>query len=293
LDNSEFSVIIPTYYRPDCLVDLFESISKQTLKPLEVIVVDDTPISIIKVKCEEYEAKFEVGGIELVYIKNPKDRSIAIARNIGIDRSKGGLIMFLDSDAVLFPDYMEKILDVFREYRNVVGVQGWRVEPRMTKDNSLMRSSRSVYRSFFRLQRHVRNSCKFAEYPYVLTKVINCEYLKGSNLTVKRDIMSFFRFDENLKKYSYLEDLLLSYSIHRLYPNSLYITPYAKYIHKTSEEGRMEKTEESKHLRQCRKYVLIRLFGAKGSFIYCWQTIGILIFHLIRKAGISQRKLRE
>lgn len=59
-------------------------------------------------------------------------------------------------------------------------------------------------------------------------------------MAFRREILRQFKFDESLKGYSYMEDLLLSHSIHKKYPNSLYITPYAKCIHKVSREGRTE-----------------------------------------------------
>jgi glycosyltransferase involved in cell wall biosynthesis len=52
------SVIIPTYYRPKDLSELFESLLKQTVKPLEVIVVDDTPSNIIEELCAKHRDKF-------------------------------------------------------------------------------------------------------------------------------------------------------------------------------------------------------------------------------------------
>ena len=54
-DTMKVSVIVPTYYRPNDLMELLESILKQTVKPLEVIVVDDTPSTIIRDVCVEYK----------------------------------------------------------------------------------------------------------------------------------------------------------------------------------------------------------------------------------------------
>ena len=64
-----------------------------------------------------------------------------------------------------------------------------------------------------------------------LTEIINCEVLNGSNCSYKRKILEKFRFDENLKRYSYSEDHDLSYRIYRKYPRSLYQTPHAKLVH--------------------------------------------------------------
>jgi len=50
------SIVVPTYERPNDLADLFDSLLKQTVKPLEVIVVDDTTSNVIKEVCAKYRS---------------------------------------------------------------------------------------------------------------------------------------------------------------------------------------------------------------------------------------------
>jgi len=40
--------------------------------------------------------------------------------------------------------------------------------------------------------------------------------------------------------------------------------------------------ELEKHKRECRKYVLRKLFGFKGILLYYWQNIGLMILNLVR-----------
>jgi len=63
------SIVIPTYYRPKDLAELFDSLLKQTVKPLEVIVVDDTPSNIIEEICAKYRDKFESLNIKSFMLK--------------------------------------------------------------------------------------------------------------------------------------------------------------------------------------------------------------------------------
>jgi len=174
----------------------------------------------------------------------------------------GDVILFLDSDVVVYPDYLEKILKVFETKLNALGAQGWNVPKnvKLRKTNSLLKfyAFNSIKRVFL-IQHYTTDSCKYSEYPIILTKIIDCSYLQGSNMAFRREIFRQFKFDENLKGYSYMEDLLLSHLIHKKYPNCLYITPHAKCIHKVSEEGRTEMSLfESPHKRRCRKYVLTK-----------------------------------
>lgn len=267
------SVVVPTYYRAADLSELLDSLLRQTVKPLEVIIVDDTPDNTISAICQAYTIKFEKIGSKLIYFRNPKTRSLTISRNLGVKLAKGEIIMFLDSDVVLYTDYIEKILEIFRMYPTALGVQGWIAGPKIEKRGKL---SQFLNKLFF-LDHEAKDSCKFLEYPTVLTRVINCERLSGANMSYRREVFTEFRFDENLQKYCFMEDVLFSHSIFKKYPNSLFITPHAKCIHKSSESGRVERKELERLKNQHRKYVLVKLFGLKGILLYCWQSLGIKI----------------
>jgi len=292
----EVSVVIPTYYRSKDLSELFDSLLKQTVKPLEVIVVDDTPTNIIEKVCETYHDKFEELNIELIYVRSFKERSAAIARNIGVSMAKGEIILFLDSDIILYPNYIKKILEVFQKIPNSLGVQGWKIPKRVPRNSKGLMKYFTInnLKKLFLIQHFTTDSCNLFEYPLLLTKIINCESLSGSNMGFKRVIFNEFKYDENLLKYSYMEDMLLTHSIHRKYPNSLYITPNAKCIHKVSEERRIKGSIfEHPHLRVCRKYVLMKLFGIKGLLIFGWQTLGLLTLNISRKIwALTKERIR-
>jgi len=284
----QVSAVIPTYGRPEDLSKLLNSLLRQAVKPLEIIIVDDkTPTDVIKVVCEEYKAKCQRANINLIYIKNLRKRSLTVARNVGTEKARGDVILFLDSDMILYPDFIEKILDVFKQNAHAIGVQGWMVNRRKAKFYYLVQT---FYRISF-LSHHTKDSCRFFEYPNALTKVINCEWLCGGDMAFKRSIFNEFQFDENLTKYSYMEDDLFSHSIFQKYPKSLFITPHAKCIHTLSGEGRMESGELKEHKRKSRRYVLTKLFGLKGLLLYYRQNIGLLVFEGIRSIKNIRRKV--
>lgn len=278
--HSKISVVIPTYYRQFDLSELFDSILRQTINPFEVIVVDDhTPNDTIKIVCEEYKTKFEKINIDIKYIRNPGEKGITTARNIGIENASGDLILFFDSDMILYPEFIEKIIEVFKDNSNALGVQGWMIE---NKKFAKIIYFYNFFAKIFYLSHSSRNSCKFNEYPVLLTKIINCTWMSGGNMAFKRNVFSEFRFDENLTKYCYMEDKLFSHSIFKKYPNSLFITPYAKCIHKSSKSGRMPDKQLKENKLRSRKYVLTKLFDFKGLLIYYWQNIGLSIIRCMQ-----------
>jgi len=273
------SVVIPTYYRREDLAELFDSLLKQTFKPFEVIVVDDTPTEEIAVLCDTFKGQFAKQKVHLIYHKNRKKKSLSVARNVGVEKSSGDILMFFDSDVILFPDYIEKILEVFKKFPYAVGVQGWIVNIKRTKFYYI----RQVIYRIFRFSHHVKDRCKLFEYPSSLTRIVQCEALIGANFAIKREVFNELRFDENLLGYAYMEDMLFSHTLFKKHPNGLFITPYAKCIHKVSQEGRGEKKELEKHKRACRLYVLTKLFGWKGKLLYCWQNAGGLILLFFKR----------
>ncbi|HJX23088.1 MAG TPA: glycosyltransferase, partial [Candidatus Bathyarchaeia archaeon] len=58
--KSTVSVVVPTYYRPKELGDLFDSLLNQSIRPFEVVIVDDTPTKAVRNLCEDFETKFRV-----------------------------------------------------------------------------------------------------------------------------------------------------------------------------------------------------------------------------------------
>lgn len=99
-----YSIIIPVYNRIDEVDDLLSSLTRQTMTDFEVIIVEDGSTLPCRKTVEKYAGKIDVH----YYFKNNEGRSIA--RNYGIERSKGNYLIFFDSDCVIPADYFA-ILD--------------------------------------------------------------------------------------------------------------------------------------------------------------------------------------
>jgi len=281
------SVVIPTYYRSYDLFRLFESLLKQLVKPEEVLVIDDTPTTEIKHICEEYNGEFSRIGITLYYVKqHGSPRSISIARNLGAKMAHGDIVIFIDSDIMLYPDYIEKVMGVFQKNPKTVGVGGW-----FSPNTRRQISAKGIHYHFnqtlckiFALERDSRNSCKNFEYPLVLSRTIHCQWLLGGSMSLRRSVFNEFQFDENLKGYSWGEDFLFSNLIIKKYPESLLITPDARSINVCSGEARLEGKELFNLQMRNAKYILTKLWGFKGLLLFGRQHLGILFFKV--KEGI-------
>lgn len=94
-----YSVVIPTYDRPDLTRRAIESCLAQSKPPLEIIVVDDhSPVP------------FEWNGSPIVKVaRHDRNYGGGRARNTGIDLAEGEFVCFLDSDDLWMPDKLREV----------------------------------------------------------------------------------------------------------------------------------------------------------------------------------------
>jgi len=282
----EVSVIIPTYKREKDLNECLNSIIIQTNLPKEVIVVDNNNDGKTENLISNLKNEFGKHGVLLRYIKNQRENSLTAARNIGIKNSIGDIILFLDDDIILEKNYIEEILKIYEKYSKALGVQGY-ITIKPFKTISFLKLVNLFGKIFF-LGYLKKNECKVlpsisSSYPYLLDKIISCQCLSGANNSYKRLILERFKCDEKLKKYSEGEDIDLSYRIFKEHPNSLFLTPYAKCIHKVSKEGRIPQKELIYMQEVYPLYLFYKIIDQsfKNKVIYLWSRIGRLIFNTL------------
>lgn len=280
----QISVIIPTYNRPNDLKVVLNSIILQAELPKEVIIVDDSGNEDVKNVCIKAKDNLREKNIYLLYIRNKKERSLTIARNTGLQYCRADIILFLDDDVILEKNYIKEILNVYKEKANAVGVQGIISSSIAKKKCKVLNKLCKVLNKLFFSFHTEKGRCRvlpsgYNTYPYSTNGIIQCQWLSGANQSYKREILQKFKFDENLKKYAFKEDMDLSYRIFKEYPGSLYMTPYAKLIHNESETGRIS-NKELIYMRQV--YTFYFFYKnidqtLKNTLIFYWSVVGLLI----------------
>jgi len=87
-----FSIVLPTYNRPEMLRRAISSVCRQTFPDFELIVVDDGSLmSCCSALPDPRDARIQL-------IRNPYNMGVAGARNVGIEAARGTYISFLDDD---------------------------------------------------------------------------------------------------------------------------------------------------------------------------------------------------
>lgn len=96
------SVIIPTKNRAHYVSLAIQSVLNQTFRDFEILVVDGASADNTKEVISEFDDP------RIHYIRQKNDRGVSAARNLGIIRSRGEFIAFLDDDDLWMPRTLEK-----------------------------------------------------------------------------------------------------------------------------------------------------------------------------------------
>lgn len=110
--RADLSVIVTSYDKPpEQIVECIDSIKAQTVSPKEIILVDD---------CSP-DPRAHASAISIML---PTNVGVAKARDIGVKMSTGRLLLFVDADDKLAPDFIEQcgriISNVDIAYPNVL-----------------------------------------------------------------------------------------------------------------------------------------------------------------------------
>ena len=105
----KFSVIVPVYNRPNEVKELLESLSLQTFKDFELVLIED---GSTKPCLNEVEACRAIMQIQYI-VKENTGRSDT--RNVGMQHAKGGFFIFFDSDCIIPPHYLETVDRLLRD----------------------------------------------------------------------------------------------------------------------------------------------------------------------------------
>lgn len=105
------SVVVPVYNVEAYVGECLASIEAQTYDNLEIVIIDDGATDGSHVVCEAFAAKSE----HSVLLLTQQNAGLSAARNAGIRNCAGDYIVFVDSDDVLSPLYVEALVSAVIE----------------------------------------------------------------------------------------------------------------------------------------------------------------------------------
>ena len=98
-----YSIIVPVYNRPGEVKELLDSLKAQTVKPFELLIIEDGSKERCDHLLDHYRSFFTIH----YYYKDNSGRSDT--RNYGMARATGDYLLFFDSDVILPPSYFENL----------------------------------------------------------------------------------------------------------------------------------------------------------------------------------------
>jgi len=273
------SVVIPTKNRARDVIKCLESISIQTMRPDEVLIVDSGDTEELKSALKQFEK------LKIRYIRDIK-ASLTKAENIGVENSIGEIIIILDDDVTLEKDHIKEIVNVFNIYpkEKIGGVTGNNINLIASKSNKFINRfynfSMQALSTIFFMTRYGNGKFQLSGMPTIIQyadKITECEFLFGCDMAFRKEVIRELKFDEHLKGYSWGEDDDIAYRVSRKYQS--YYTPFARFIHQGSPSNRNNNYSMMKMAIENHYYLFKKNIpqDLKHKFAFWWSVIGLLI----------------
>ena len=178
--NPRASIIIPIYNGETEIRGCLNSVLAQDIKDYEIIAVDSSQDTTPEIIAQEFPR------VRLFHFDDRK--SCGEAKNIGIEKSRGEYIFFLDVDGRVDKYWLRRVLAIFERKKKIKGLCG----------------------SMESCAKHpvwggVDCLLKYYHWPPNGKRMDNARYLVGGSSVYKREVFSKNRFDK-----VYGEDVILS-----------------------------------------------------------------------------------
>ncbi|MGB7842222.1 MAG: glycosyltransferase [Salinimicrobium sp.] len=143
--NNIISIIIPTFNRANSLPYAVKSVLEQTAPNWELVIVDDGSTDDTQKILKEYLGK------ERINYHFQENSGVSIARNKGVELSRGDYVIFLDSDDHFYPDLISNLNEIKFENYDLICWQVSKIidgKPSLWKPQKLEKIYNNIIASF-------------------------------------------------------------------------------------------------------------------------------------------------
>ena len=142
------SVIIPVYNGEKYLKRSIESVLEQSVKDIEVLLLDDGSTDDSLSMIQDYEKKYP----DTIKVFSHSNMGVANTRNKGVTLASGKYVMFLDQDDFFDPDYMKAFLEAAEQNDADVVIGGYRRPDKDGRIKITVRPTNEEYIKYKNLQ---------------------------------------------------------------------------------------------------------------------------------------------
>ena len=179
------SIIIPVYNAEKYLERCINSVINQTLKDIEVILINDGSKDNSQHIIDKYKKKYE----DIIKTKTITNSGAANARNVGLELAEGEYIGFIDSDDYVERNMFEKLYNKAKKEESDIVVSGYFIEQE-EKIKSYQLGSLEHY------NKSIKENPNIFVYgvPYLWNKIFRRELITKNNIKFNK-----FRIFEDLE----------------------------------------------------------------------------------------------
>lgn len=118
MKKEKISIIVCAYNTEKYIRKCIDSLIKQSYQNLEIIIINDCSKDNTQNILEEYEKK----DSRILLFSNKENKGLAYSRNLGLSKSSGTYVGFIDSDDYIDPDYYEKLMHCIKSSESEIAV---------------------------------------------------------------------------------------------------------------------------------------------------------------------------
>jgi GT2 family glycosyltransferase len=279
------TAIIPTRNRPEDLQIAVRTLLDQTMLPRELIIVDQSPQDdserLIR---SQFSSAGDYGrsGVALIYVRDMAITGAATARNAAIELATSDVVLFLDDDVELEPDFIENLAHSYERLPEVAGISGI-----ITNYRPPGLPLKLWTQVFFRGPFHDdRQGIYYKAEALRGSEPIRVSRFGGGLMSFRAPAIRNVRFDANLTGASEGEDV--DFCLHLAPGTKLAIDPSVRLVHKISARARV-----SQHwitpVARANVYLFYRNWntGAKNRLCFLWLKAG---FSIVALASSARRR---
>lgn len=177
--KAKISIIVPVYNSEKYVEETIKSLMNQTLKNIEIILVDDGSKDGSRVICDKYAA-----NDERIVVIHKENGGLADARNAGMKVATGKYTMFLDADDLFEEDSCEKMYNVIEKAQADYVIGNYQM---MDDDGTRWNNTAFDEEKYqeFELDKHDFNKSFFVMNSTAWNKIYNTQFLKENDITFK------------------------------------------------------------------------------------------------------------
>lgn len=285
----KISVIIPTYNRQVELEKCLAAIAANDMPPDEIIIVEQGDIEATSNIAARFGMVISVVGFQV--------KSAAQARNKGISLATGDIFLFVDDDVFIAPNYIAVAAKFFTGHPDILGITGRDMVATSAYEKKIAGRLKDIVAwLFWRWSYSKYNRVLISGHNVTKTQAVeemSADWIPGLACWRRTVFDQGFQFNNNFMRWSFGEDVMLSYEVNKAYPRSLWYLPTLQYSHHNSVDIRLPNPSMIR-MKIIYRYIFWHSCVYQGKlvhgFAYWWSQLGLMIFHLTEEP--SWRTLR-